>query len=165
MGCGGVGWGGVGGQICVDVGVVRCHFCSVVRCPTRCLALAQLESGPGSGSGSGLTGAAASAAGGSASASATGAAASASALALDLGGAAATYGGASTYAASAAWTADAGADELDDEEYAPHVCGRHMGHSIATVPFGLLAGRSSGGRIGGCIGRAFGGISAAAMSA
>ena len=124
---------------------------------TRCLALAQLESGPGSGSGSGLTGAAASAAGGSASASA-------SAPALDLGGAAATYG-ASTYAASAAWTADAGADELDDEEYAPHVCGRHMGHSIATVPFGLLAGRSSGGRIGGCIGRAFGGISAAAMSA
>ena len=59
---------GVGGQICVDVGVVRCHFCSVVRCPTRCvtlhsLALAQPEPGSGSKQGSsgfGVTGAAAS---------------------------------------------------------------------------------------------------------
>ena len=35
VGLDGVGWGGVGwGQICVDVDVVRCHFCSSVQTPT-----------------------------------------------------------------------------------------------------------------------------------
>ena len=159
----------MGGQICVDVGVVRCHFCSVVRCPTRCvtlhsLALAQLERGSGSSSvsGFGVTGAAVSvgAAGNAARSTAASAAASGSAA----GGAAAAFASASAVKNRAA--AD-GASDAPDDELDADGCGNHLGHCCATVPRGRLAagldwtGGWTGGPTGrGWTGRAFGCIAA-----
>ena len=178
----------MGGQICVDVGVVRCHFCSSVQTPTRCvtlhsLALAQPEPGSGSKQGSskfGVTGAAASvgAAGNAARSTA------ASVVATGKTGGAAAASAAETQTAPhssavpnrAAMSLLTSADEPDDELDADG-CGSHLGHSSATVPRvclndlagGLVAGLDwTGGWTGGPTGRgwtaAFGG-SAASVAA
>jgi hypothetical protein len=137
----------------VDVGVVRCHFCSSVQTPTRCvtlhsLALAQPEPGSGSKQGSskfGVTGAAASvgAAGNAARSTA------ASVVATGKTGGAAAASAAETFlccpktaphssAVPNRAAADAGTDEPDDELDADG-CGSHMvGHCSATVPRGRL---------------------------
>ena len=151
------GWGGVGwgGQICVDVGVVRCHFCSVVRCLAltqhsgTAQSMAQLELEPGSGSssgsGSGVTGAVVSVStAGNAARSGRSAAASGSAP----GGAAAAFASCCIrlcqYSAvkhrAAAAAAAAPSSAVHDDELDEHDCGNQMGHWFATVPRGRWAG-------------------------